>query len=122
MPPHSINVERSYATERRNPAKRISATSGHRLVSALIKGDRYCTWTIRRIAKAIGREHSLAGADWDALQALNGVEWVAMGDELATAVRTKSAEMLRLPPEAFATPEAVKITRGLVDRLLGRGR
>jgi hypothetical protein len=88
----------------------------------LIKGDRYCTWTIRRIAKAIGREHSLAGADWDALQAVNGVEWVAMGDELAIAVRTKSAEMLGLPPEAFATPEAVKITRGLVDRLLGRGR
>jgi hypothetical protein len=46
---------------------------------------------------------------------------MVMGPELATAVPTKTAELLGLPPEAFATP-AVKITRSLVDRLLGRGR
>jgi hypothetical protein len=88
----------------------------------MLKGDRYCTWTIRRIAKAIAREHSLGGPDWDALKAVNGVEWMAMGPELATAVRTKTAKLLGLPPEAFVTPEAVKITRSLVDHLLGRGR
>ena len=88
----------------------------------LMKRDSYYTWTVRNIALTLGREHCLTGRDWNALEALCSVEWGAMGPELATAVRTKTAELLGLPVEAFATPEAVTMTRSLVDRLLGRNK
>lgn len=49
------------------------------------------------LAKAMGREGSLAGRDYASLRALHCVDWADMGPELTTMVREKCLELLGLP-------------------------
>lgn len=74
-------------------------------VVKMLHGKHFSICDLQAIAKTMGREQSLAGRDYAALQSLHCIDWVDMGPDLARMTIEKSLEILGLPPQ---TIEVVK--------------
>lgn len=67
----------------------------------LLSAKHFSICDLDALAKAMGRESSLAGKDYASLRAVHCVDWADMGPELTTMVREKCFELLGLPQAAL---------------------
>lgn len=66
-------------------------------VTKMLQAKHFSICDLQAVAKTMGREQSLAGRDYAALQSLHCVDWVDMGPDLARMTREKCFELLGLP-------------------------
>ena len=73
-------------------------------VVKMLSGTSFSICDLDALGKAMGRQQSMAGRDYEALRAVHCVAWADMGPELTTMVREKCFELLGL---SQATIESV---------------
>lgn len=72
-------------------------------VAKMFRSRHFNICDLDAIAKTMGREASLAGRDYSAMQALHCINWADMDVDLRRMTREKCLELLGLPPQTVET-------------------